>query len=327
MGILLVVNGNCVFNFLQWAEERKVKVFQKGERVVCGSKGVCVVEEITTLDIAGVDKKREYYILKPLYLSSSTVYIPVDTAEGSMRKVLAHEEAEKLSHRIPEIPLITIANDKPLEQEYKNCLKTSSCQDLIRIIKTIYLRKRAREEAGRKETPKILLCDEATSALDPTTTKEILKLLQDINKQYGITIEIITHEMAVVQEICSHVAIIDAGELAEHGTVEEVFSRPQSAAARKLVFMVDPKAKEMSGKRCIRIVFTENSSFEPVIANMVLECKAPVNILLADTKDIGGIAHGQMILQLPEDEMAANKMIHYLQERKLEVEELKDYVG
>ena len=168
---------------------------------------------------------------------------------------------------------------------------------------------------------------EATSALDPTTTKEILKLLQDINKQYGITIVIITHEMAVVQEICSHVAIIDAGELAEHGTVEEVFSRPQSAAARKLVFMVDPKAKEMSGKRCIRIVFTENSSFEPVIANMVLECKAPVNILLADTKDIGGIAHGQMILQLPEDELAANKMIHYLQERKLEVEELKDYVG
>ena len=97
-------------------------MFQKGERVVCGSKGVCVVEEITTLDIAGVDKKREYYILKPLYLSSSTVYIPVDTAEGSMRKVLAHEEAENLIHRIPEIPLITIANDKLLEQEYKNHL-------------------------------------------------------------------------------------------------------------------------------------------------------------------------------------------------------------
>ena len=110
MGILLVVNGNCVFNFLQWAEERKVKVFQKGERVVCGSKGVCVVEEITTLDIAGVDKKREYYILKPLYLSSSTVYIPVDTAEGSMRKVLAHEEAESLIRQIPEIPLISVSD-------------------------------------------------------------------------------------------------------------------------------------------------------------------------------------------------------------------------
>ncbi len=175
--------------------------------------------------------------------------------------------------------------------------------------------------------PKILLCDEATSALDPTTTKSILQLLQKINKEFGITIVIITHEMAVVQEICSHVAIIDNGNLAEHGTVEEVFTSPKSSAAKKLVFMVNSQASEMRGKRCIRIVFTENSSFEPVIANMVLECKAPVNILLADTKDINGIAHGQMILQLPEDETLAAKMIHYLQERKLTVEEVDSYVG
>ena len=175
--------------------------------------------------------------------------------------------------------------------------------------------------------PKILLCDEATSALDPTTTKSILQLLQKINKEFSITIVIITHEMAVVQEICSHVAIIDNGNLAEHGTVEEVFTSPKSSAAKKLVFMVNSQASEMRGKRCIRIVFTENSSFEPVIANMVLECKAAVNILLADTKDINGIAHGQMILQLPEDETLAAKMIHYLQERKLTVEEVDSYVG
>ncbi len=174
--------------------------------------------------------------------------------------------------------------------------------------------------------PKILLCDEATSALDPTTTKSILQLLQQINREYGITIVIITHEMAVVQEICSHVAIIDNGELAESGTVEEVFTSPKTAAAKKLVFMVNPKAAEMHGKKCIRIVFSENSSFEPVIANMVLECKAPVNILQADTKDIGGIAHGQMILQLPEDEAAASRMIHYLKERKLTVEEVDSCV-
>ncbi|MCM1112814.1 MAG: ATP-binding cassette domain-containing protein [Muribaculum sp.] len=174
--------------------------------------------------------------------------------------------------------------------------------------------------------PKILLCDEATSALDPTTTKAILQLLRQINREFGITIVIITHEMSVVREICSHVAIIDSGELAEHGTVEEVFKSPKSKAAKKLVFMVDAKAEEMAGKRCIRIVFSENSSFEPVIANMVLECKSPVNILLADTKDIGGIAHGQMILQLPEDEAVANRMIHYLKERKLAVEEVESYV-
>ncbi len=175
--------------------------------------------------------------------------------------------------------------------------------------------------------PKILLCDEATSALDPQTTKAILGLLQKINKEFGITIVIITHEMRVVEEICSHVAIIDGGELAEHGTVEEVFARPKSKAAKKLVYQSEYKASLMEGKRCIRIVFSENSSFEPVIANMVLTCKAPVNILLADTKDIGGIAHGQMILQLPEDELAAGKMVAFLKERKLTVEELEDYVG
>ena len=176
--------------------------------------------------------------------------------------------------------------------------------------------------------PKILLCDEATSALDPTTTKAILALLKEINEKYGITIVIITHEMAVVQEICSHVAIIDEGSLAETGTVEEVFSRPKSKAAKKLVFRGEEKHyDEMRGKRCIRIVFSSNSSYEPVIANMVLACNAPVNILLADTQDIGGVAHGQMILQLPEEGVTAEKMIQYLKNRKLEVEELDNYVG
>ena len=175
--------------------------------------------------------------------------------------------------------------------------------------------------------PKILLCDEATSALDPTTTKSILALLKKINREFGITIVIITHEMTVVQEICTHVAIIDHGDLAETGTVEDVFSHPKTKAAKKLVFQGEDKEySELTGKRCVRIVFKENPSAEPVIGNMILECKAPVNILQADTKDIGGIAHGQMILQLPDDDVIANRMIAYLQERKLEVEVLEDYV-
>lgn len=173
--------------------------------------------------------------------------------------------------------------------------------------------------------PKILLCDEATSALDPTTTKSILQLLQQINRDFGITIVIITHEMSVVQEICSHVAIIDNGELAESGTVTEVFARPKTSVAKKLVFMGNPRVERMTSRRCVRIVFEKNSSFEPVIANMILECKAAANILMADTRDIGGIAHGQMILQLPENESDAEKMICYLRERQLIVEEVEGY--
>ncbi|MCM1112664.1 MAG: CarD family transcriptional regulator [Muribaculum sp.] len=127
-------------------------MFRKGEYVVSGNKGVCVVEDITTLDIAGVDKKREYYILKPVYLSGSTVYVPVDAAEGSLRKVLSREEADRLIRGIRDIPLITIANDKLLEQEYRGCMRTNDCTEWIRIIKTIYLRKQKRQEAGRKVT-------------------------------------------------------------------------------------------------------------------------------------------------------------------------------
>ena len=174
--------------------------------------------------------------------------------------------------------------------------------------------------------PKILLCDEATSALDPQTTKSILQLLKEINRKYGITIVVITHEMAVVQEICTHVAIIDQGNLAEHGTVEEIFLAPKSREAKRLIYQGYEKVAEMKGKRCVRIVFSENSSFEPVIGNMVLAFKSPVNILYANTKDLDGVAKGEMVLQLPEDEELGRKMIAYLKSARLTVEELEGYV-
>lgn len=174
--------------------------------------------------------------------------------------------------------------------------------------------------------PKILLCDEATSALDPTTTRSILSLLKEINKKLGITIVIITHEMAVVEEICDYVAIVDNGSLAEQGAVEEVFSNPKTEAAKKLVYHNNTPVLEMKGKRCIRIVFDGKSSYEPVVANMVLECKAQVNILFAETRDIKGKAFGEMVLQLPEDNLLADKIIYYLKNKNVVVEELIDYV-
>ncbi|MBE5892673.1 MAG: CarD family transcriptional regulator [Lachnospiraceae bacterium] len=127
-------------------------MFIKGEYVVSGSKGVCVVENVTTLDISGVDKEREYYILKPVYMAGSTIYVPVDTAEESMRKVLNREEIQQLICLIPEIQPISTTNDKLLEQEYRSCLKANRCEDVIRVIKTIYLRKQKRLAAGRKVT-------------------------------------------------------------------------------------------------------------------------------------------------------------------------------
>lgn len=127
-------------------------MYQIGEYVVCGNKGVCRVEDITTLNITGVDKERKYYILKPKYVSASTVYVPVDSSGDSMRKVLQPEEARDLIDHIPEIPLLTFTDDKLTEQTYKECMRSNSCEQLVRVIKTIYLRKQKRIQAGRKVT-------------------------------------------------------------------------------------------------------------------------------------------------------------------------------
>ena len=175
--------------------------------------------------------------------------------------------------------------------------------------------------------PKILLCDEATSALDPQTTKAILELIKEINRDYGITVVVITHEMSVVQEICNRVAVLESGTLVESGTVEELFISPKTEAARRLVFSGRTQIQKMEGKRLVRVTFRDKSSFEPVIANLVLTYRTPVNILYADTKNIGGAAEGEMILQLPEIEEVADKMIQYLKDTNMGVEELKSDVG
>lgn len=174
--------------------------------------------------------------------------------------------------------------------------------------------------------PKVLLCDEATSALDPATTRSILKLLKEINQKMNITIVIITHEMSVVEEICQRVAIIEGGVVAEIGNVEDIFSRPKSQAAKRIVLPQRQYIENFDTKRCIRIIFDGRSSFEPVIANMILECKEIVNIIFADTKNIDGQAYGQIVIQIPEDEKSANKIITYLKDKGLVVEEVNDYV-
>lgn len=174
--------------------------------------------------------------------------------------------------------------------------------------------------------PKVLLCDEATSALDPTTTRSILELLRDINSSMGITIVVITHEMSVIEEICSRVAIIDQSGIAEVGRVIDIFSKPESEAGRRLVYPEERQIGKMIGQRCLRIVFDGNSSFEPVIANMVMDCKQTVNIIFADTKNLDGLAYGQIVIQLPEDKRTAEKIILYLRARNLKVEEVGGYV-
>jgi len=175
--------------------------------------------------------------------------------------------------------------------------------------------------------PRILLCDEATSALDPQTTSSILSLLKEINHNLGITIVIITHQMSVVTEICNRVAIIDNGRLVEEGSVDTIFENPQSDAAKELISGKDlrftPLKKYETDNR-IRIVFKENSAYEPVISNLILKYQKPVNILKADTRNVNGKAVGEMILSVPDDAATRKSMISYLEEEGLIVTEVTD---
>ena len=175
--------------------------------------------------------------------------------------------------------------------------------------------------------PKILLCDEATSALDPQTTAGVLALIREINEKLGITVVIITHQMSVVTDICRHVAIIDNGKLVEEGSVEEIFSDPKSDAARELLSgkqIVFAHRKTLDAHRKIRIVFQENSAYEPVIANLILKVQTPFNILKADTKNVGGKAVGEMILGLPEDEAKQEEIIAELKNYGLSVADVSE---
>ena len=177
--------------------------------------------------------------------------------------------------------------------------------------------------------PQILLCDEATSALDPQTTSSILELLKEINQKFGITIVIITHQMSVVREICTHVAIMKEGEVKEQGLVEDIFNHPKSQVAKELISRdtgseVESQKQtqpEIQSGEIIRIVFSENSAFEPVIANLVLTFHEPVNILKADTKNVGGVAKGEMILQFMNGSTHVQEMKEYLTERGLAIGE------
>lgn len=176
--------------------------------------------------------------------------------------------------------------------------------------------------------PEILLCDEATSALDPETTKAILNLIKDINAKYGITVVLITHEMSVIQEICHKCVVLEYGKLVEQNTVSELFKHPKTSAAKRLIFNATPQVKEMVGGRVVRVTFEAQRSLEPVIGNLILEFQTPVNILSSELTTIHGLSQGQMLIQLPDDEEKASKMIDWLNKKEaVVVEEVNDHVG
>ena len=163
--------------------------------------------------------------------------------------------------------------------------------------------------------PKILLCDEATSALDPQTTQSILSLIKDIHDKLGLTVIIITHQMSVVEQICTRVAILSHGTVVEEGAVSEVFASPKSQEAKQLVY---PEGYQQAieterEEHLIRVVFNGASATQtPLIAKMAMEENIMASILFASTRSLGDKAYGNMLLGISGGKEQMEKAVAYL---------------
>ncbi|MBE3553916.1 MAG: methionine ABC transporter ATP-binding protein [Thermicanus sp.] len=176
--------------------------------------------------------------------------------------------------------------------------------------------------------PNLLLSDEATSALDPKTTDSILELLQKINRELGITIVLITHEMHVVQKICHRVAVLEKGRIVEKGTVLEVFSNPKADITKEFVQQVmdlhqwEEVLSPHHRKRIIQCSFLGENAQQPIISQMIKRFDIDVNILQGKINRIQQTSYGSLILELTGDAKEQERAIQYLRDHHIRVEHM-----
>lgn len=168
--------------------------------------------------------------------------------------------------------------------------------------------------------PEVILSDESTSALDPETTVQILDLLKELNKELGLTIIMISHQMNVIEQICNKVAIIDKAKIVENGLMSDVFLNPQTDIARGLLFSNNVNTK-LSQDRIIRMIFDGNAD-EPILADLIQNCQILVSVVYADSKVINSKVYGQLAIKMPENDNDRIKVEKYLNLKKISFEEV-----
>ena len=184
--------------------------------------------------------------------------------------------------------------------------------------------------------PQVLLCDEATSALDPQTTLSILRLLKKVNEQLGITIVIITHEMAVIKEICDRVAVMEGGRVVELGTVFEVFASPREEITRRFIEttgtmhrvqeMIDgdsPILRLAPGELLIRLQYAQRSPSAPMVSLVSRRFDIDLNILFGNVEIIGGSPLGALVVVASGEANKVQEALAYMMEQNVKVEVLK----
>lgn len=180
--------------------------------------------------------------------------------------------------------------------------------------------------------PKVLLCDEATSALDPETTKSILALLKQVNRELGLTILLITHEIPVIKEICDRVAVIEGGRIVEEGETFSVFTAPQHPTTARFVEAVTgvELPAHLQGRirqqarpgdaLVLRVTFTGVNATAPVISRLSSVVGVDVNILAGRIDAIAGRPFGSLLVSVPASEPESGAVLAALKTLDLKAE-------
>ena len=185
--------------------------------------------------------------------------------------------------------------------------------------------------------PEVLLCDEATSALDPMTTQAILRLLQKINREMGITIVVITHEMAVVKEICHRVAVMEYGKVVESGEVFNIFANPREDITKNFIHTTSnlrkieeliaedsPVVKLNPGELIVRLSYIQRNVSEPLISTVSRKFDIVLNIIFSDIAIVQDAPIGGTVAIISGEREQITQAIAYLSEKNVGVEVIKD---
>ena len=178
--------------------------------------------------------------------------------------------------------------------------------------------------------PAIVICDEATSALDPTTTHSIMQLIKQINIDLGITFVIITHEMEVIKQVCSRVAILEAGRVIEEGTVVDVCAYPKTDTARRFFKIVDTELASAAYQtaldtpgRLLKVTFVGETTSEPFINDCIKRFGVTISILSGNIQEINDTLIGNLVIKIGGEDAAIDQTIAYLDSHNIQTEVLQ----
>ena len=311
--INLVINDGDIFGIMGLSGAGKSSLLRCINMLERPTKGEVLINninigELNSSDLRNTRKKIGMIFQHFNLLMNSTVY---DNIAFPMK--LSGKKNSEIEQKVEELLKVVELEDK--KNAYPSQLSGGQKQ-------------RVGIARALANNPDILLSDEATSALDPSTTESILELLKSINRKYGITIIIITHEMQVIKKICRNVAVLEDGIIVESGSVFDIFSNPKTAISKKFLkdmiseYPVDVFRDRKPNEKILKVTFTGDSAEKPFISQIVKKYNVDANIIGGKIETIQDTKFGSLIIKITGDELNLNSAINYLYENKLGIEVL-----